>query len=185
MTLTADIQWWPRRLWRLLGAPGLVGLVLTLLAPLILLGGILPLQNKVASLRQELTQKPAQPVRATPVIPPEKALTAELATFEERFPTVDQLSDQLDILFELAKKHGLLVDKGEYTLIERAGGAMRRFEVTLPVTGTYPQIRTLLLDALHKLPAAALSDVTLEREKIADSRAKATLRFVVFVRRNH
>lgn len=180
--LTGDIQWRGRRLLRLLGAPGLAGIALAALAPAILLGGILPLYDDLEAMRRQLTQKPAQ--SATPAIPPEQVLMVELAAFEQRFPAVGQLSDQLDALFGLTKRHGLKVDEGQYVLVERPGGAMRRFEVTLPVSGTYPQIRTLLLAVLDTLPAAALSDVVLEREKISDSRARATLRFVFFVRKN-
>ena len=179
---TADIQWWGRRLLRRLGAPGLAGMALAVLAPTILLGGVLPLHDDIEIMRRQLAQQPAQP--ATPVMSPEQVLMAELAAFEQRFPGVENLSDQLDALFKLTRRHGLNVDKGEYVLVERPGGAMRRFEVTLPLSGTYPQIRALLLAALDKLPAAALADVALEREKIADSRARAILRFVFFVRKN-
>ena len=179
---TADIQWWGRRLLRRLGAPGLAGMVLAALAPAILLGGVLPLQHELEIMRRQLAQKPALP--ATPAMQPEQVLAVELAAFEQRFPRMDQLSGQLDTLFGLTKRHGLTVDKGEYVLVERPGGAMRRFEVTLPVSGTYPQIRTLLLAALDTLPAAALSDVVLEREKIADRHARATLRLVFFVRKD-
>lgn len=178
MKSIADIQWLRRRWLRRLGVPGLAGVALAALVPVFLLGGILPLQHDLENMRQQLAQKPAQPA-----MPHEQVLTDELTAFEQRFPSVDQLSGQLDDLFKLTKKQGLKVEKGEYALVERPGGAMRRFEVTFPVSGTYPQIRTLLLSSLATLPAAALSDVVLEREKVADSRVRATLRFVFFVRK--
>lgn len=181
---TTDIQWWGRRLARRLGLPGVAGLLLAVLVPAILLGGVLPVQRDVAAMQQQLAHKPAHPISAEPVATPEQSLSADLETFRMKFPTVDQLSGQLDALFSLCEKHGLAVDKGEYALVEKSGGALRRFEVTLPVVGSYPQVRALVLEVLEKLPAAALSDVAMEREKIADGRARATLRLVFFVRKD-
>lgn len=183
MSLMTDIRWWGRRLARRLGIPGAVGLLLALLAPSILLVGVLPLQHEVTGLRLKLAQTRVHPVRPMPVVTPEQSLSADLGAFQSRFPKVDQLSDQLDTLFRLAEQHGLAVDKGEYTLVEKNGGALRRFEVTLPVAGSYPQVRSLMLAVLEKLPAAALSDIAVEREKIAEGRAKATFRLVFFVRK--
>lgn len=183
MIVAMDIQWWTRRLVRRLGLPGVVGLLLTALAPVILLGGVLPLQREVAAMQQQLALKPVQPARSEPVATPEQSLSADLDAFRMKFPTVDQLSGQLDTLFSLCEKHGLVVDKGEYALVEKSGGALRRFEVTLPVVGGYSQVKSLLLEVLEKLPVAAVSDVAMEREKIADGRARATLRLVFFVGR--
>jgi hypothetical protein len=161
----------------------MAGLLLAMLAPAILLGGVLPLQRNVAAMQAQLASRPVRPVKMEPIATPEASLSAELVTFRMKFPTVDQLSGQLDTLFSLCEQHGLAVDKGEYALVEKSGGALRRFEVTLPVVGSYPQVRALVLEVLEKLPAAALSDVAMEREKIADGRARATLRLVFFVRK--
>ena len=53
---TADIQWWGRRLLRRLGAPGLAGMALAVLAPTILLGGVLPLHDDIKIMRRQLAQ---------------------------------------------------------------------------------------------------------------------------------
>lgn len=177
-------QWQMRWLMRRMGMPGMVSLALLLLTLAIVLLGILPMQQELSGLRQQLAQQPKQVLKQAPVISPEESLTQDLVSFEQRFSTVDHLSAQLDELFKLSEKHGLSVDKGQYSLAERSAGALRRFEVTFPVSGSYQQIRALVLESLDKLPAAALLDMNLEREKIADSRIKANLRFVLFVRKS-
>jgi hypothetical protein len=178
------MHWWTRRLLRQMGLPGLTSIVFLLLALGIVVVGIFPLQHELSNLRQRLTQQATQPIKIVQVMSPEQVLTDEMAVFEQRFSGVEQLSSQLEILFQLTEKHGLTLDKGQYALVERAAGSLRRFEVTLPVAGGYQQIRALILAVLEKLPAAALSDVTMEREKIADGRLKATLRLVLFVRKS-
>lgn len=168
---------------RRLGIPGAVWLLAAALVPMILLTGVLPLQREVAAMQQQLAHKPTRMVQRAPVVSPEQALSADLEAFRMKFPKVDQLSDQLDALFSLCEKQGLVVDKGEYALVEKSGGALRRFEVTLPVVGSYLQVKSLLLEVLEKLPVVAVSDVAMEREKIADGRVRATLRLVFFVGR--
>lgn len=179
-----EIQWRMRRILRRLGMAGLSGLLLLLLALAIFLAGVVPIQHGVEVLRKQLAARPVQSLLIAPVLSPEQALAADLGVFQQRFFTVEKLSDQLDTLFKLTDEHELTVNKGEYALNERAGGALRRFEVTLPVSGTYPHIRQFILHVLDKLPAMALADVALEREKIVDGRVKATLRFVIFVRKH-
>lgn len=41
-----------------------------------------------------------------------------------------------------------------------------RYEMILPVRGSYPQIRAFIADALEAVPAIALVDVIIKREDI-------------------
>lgn len=177
------MTWKIRHLMRRLGPAGLTGLALLVAALVVLLAGVLPLRGEIDSLRTELAARPSKPLPIVPVLPPDQILAKELALFQARFPTVDELSDELDTLFTLTSDKGLELNKGEYVLVEKAGGALRRFEVTLPVTGTYSQIQGLILDVLEKLPSTALADIALERGKVAEGQAAVILRFVFFVRK--
>jgi hypothetical protein len=177
------MSWKMRRIMRRLGSAGLAGIALSTAALVILLAGIMPLREETESLRIELASRPLKSVLPVPVLPPDQILAKELAAFQARFPTVDELSDELDTLFILTKDKGLELNKGEYALVEKTGGALRRFEVTLPVTGAYSQIHGLILEVLEKLPSAALADIALERGKVAEGQAAVILRFVFFVRK--
>ena len=176
-------RWWLRRATRRLGAAGCIAIALFLAALGISLAGVTPLRGEVDKLRAEVAARPKRSVVIAPMLLPDQVLAKELAAFDKRFPTVDALSDVLDALFMLAGNQGLEVNRGEYALVERAGGILRRFEVTLPVTGTYSQIRGFVLEVLHKLPSTALADLAFERGKIAEGKAMVSLRFVFFVRK--
>jgi hypothetical protein len=178
------MTWKIRHLMRRLGPAGLTGITLITVTLAVLLAGILPLRGEIDSLRGELAARPLNPIPIVPVLPPDQMLAQELAVFQARFPTVDELANELDALFILTKDKGLELNKGEYALVEKAGGALRRFEVTLPVTGSYSQIRGLILDVLEKLPSTALADIALERGKVADEQAAVLLRFIFFVRKH-
>jgi hypothetical protein len=177
------LRWWLRRATRRLGAVGYSAIALFMAALGIFLAGIFPIREEVEVLRAEVAAQPTRPVTTVPVLLPEQLLAEELTTFDKRFPTVDALSDVLEALFTLAGNQGLEVNRGEYTLVEKAGGILRRFEVTLPVTGTYSQIRGFVLQVLEKLPSTALADLAFERGKIAEGQAMVSLRFIFFVRK--
>lgn len=181
MPAIVDLQWFARRALRRLGLPGVAALAALAAALVLAFAGLLPLLDDIAGLRAELS-RPAVAVVAPNSIPDAgEQLARDLEDFSARFPTIVQLSGQLDALFDLAAAQGLSVNRGEYALVEKSGGQWRRFELTLPVTGTYPQVRALVSEMLAKMPALAISDIALEREKIADGQLRATLRLVVFV----
>jgi Tfp pilus assembly protein PilO len=167
-----------------LGPGGWAGIVLLLVGLGTLWGGVLPLRDETDRLRGELSAGVQKPNPIEMAVPPDQLLAEELAAFQKRFPTVHELSDQLGALFTLAREKGLEVNKGEYALVEKAGGPLRRFEATLPVTGAYSQVRDFVLVVLEKLPSIALADIALERGKVAEGRPAVNLRFVFFVRKS-
>ncbi|MBN9126276.1 MAG: hypothetical protein J0I90_01625 [Nitrosospira sp.] len=176
-------KWKIRRIKRRLGPQGWIAIVLLLIGSGILWSGVFPLREETDRLRGELDAGFRKPAPVAAALPPDQLLAEELATFQKRFPTVHELSDQLGALFILAREKGLEVNKGEYALVEKAGGPVRRFEATLPVTGSYSQVRDLVLEILEKLPSTALADIALERGKVAEGQPAVNLRFVFFVRK--
>ena len=61
-------------------------------------------------------------------------------------------------------------------------GPVARYQLALPVTGSYPAVRKFVDSTLAAVPAAALSGITLERPNVGDGQVSANLRFEVFVR---
>jgi len=180
-----NYEWYLRRALRCLGLPGMAALASLAGTLLLALAWLRPLDAEIAGLRAELAG-PAVAVITREVAPDAmEQLSRDLKAFPERFPAIDQLSSQLDYLFDLAAAQGLAFNRGEYALVEKSGGQLRRFELTLPVTGTYPQVRALVLEMLAKMPALAIDDISLEREKIADGQISATFRLVLFVSKGY
>lgn len=178
------LRWRLRRVVRRLGSAGTIAIALLLATLGILVVGIFPLRSEVDRLRVESVERASKSSKTVQTMPPDQILAEELTAFHQRFPLVSELSDALDTLFSLAGDQGLEVNRGEYILVEKAGGILRRFEVTLPVAGTYSQIRGFVLDVLRKLPSTALVDIALERGKIAEGQAAVSLRFVFFVKKS-
>ncbi|MEO6823639.1 MAG: hypothetical protein ABI167_02730 [Nitrosospira sp.] len=120
--ITWTMPWKMRRVMRRLGPAGFLGIALSTAALVTLLAGVIPLRDEIENLRTELAMRPPKPATAVPVLPPDQLLAKELAAFQAKFPTVDELSDELDTLFILARDKGLETNKGEYALVEKMGG---------------------------------------------------------------
>lgn len=182
------LQWLVRRVQYRLGWQGIALVAVLLTTVYLLVAGLLPLQNELMQLRQNVETQEAtfslnpQPQRQ-PVSSPEQTLAQELAEFDTRFPDIQRLPDELGVLFRLAEGHGLQVVKGEYSLTEKRQGNLRRFEASVPVNGSYQEVKALVLDILDALPNVALAELGFERGEAVEAEIKTRLRLVFFIRK--
>jgi hypothetical protein len=73
------------------------------------------------------------------------------------------------------------LDSGEYRLSRTAGERLARYEITLPLKGSYAQIRGFVADVLAAVPAAVLDEVNLRREGVDSARLDARVRLTLYV----
>jgi hypothetical protein len=182
----AAMKWLEWRIKRLMLALDFYGLVLCgLLAAVLLLwlAQVRPLESRVADLQSELSQAPHIDV-AHPAEGRMAMQSRELERFDALFPPFGELTAQLETLFRIIQKHGLSIDNGQYTLTEKPGTALRRFEARFPVDGHYPDLRQALEDIQRTLPNVAIADIQLAREDIDSPTVNAHLHFVVLVRKS-
>lgn len=84
-------------------------------------------------------------------------------------------------LFAAADMAGLELDQGEYRLTEVKEAHLRRYQLSLPVTGGYPEIRAFVAQALNADPALALSAMQLRRDSIEATELDALLNFTLYL----
>jgi len=84
-------------------------------------------------------------------------------------------------LFEAADKTGLELDRGEYRLAEVKDAHLRRYQLSLPVAGGYPEIRAFVAQALNADPALALTAIQLRRERIESPDLDGLLNFTLYL----
>ena len=65
-----------------------------------------------------------------------------------------------------------------------AEGRIVRYEIVLPVAGSYPQIREFLRRSLAEIPVLSLDQVNLKREKRNDGAVNAELRLTLHMVRS-
>lgn len=178
-TTAGTFGWSLRRTLVRLRWPGLAGLALLLAAVLVQALLIPPMKTRTDALRIEARQISARGGKAGNAEPP--STSAQLANFYGFFPALKTLPAVLGDLQVSAQHNGLGLDKGEYRLQRDAQFPLMRYQITLPVTGNYAQIRGFISEVLQRIPASALEDLTMKRDSVAAQQLEGRVRFVVFV----
>ena len=61
---------------------------------------------------------------------------------------------------------------------------LARYQILLPVRGSYPQLRRFLHALLGQLPAVVVEDVEFQRKKIADTDLTGRIRMTLYLSRS-
>ena len=162
-----------------LGWPGILGLGLLVSIGGFYVSALAPQQTRIEELHQEslqLRQKAKRSDSDAPQAPAEK-----LAAFYGFFPPPKDLPDLLEKIFGAAKLQTLVLEHGEYRALKEGVGKLTRYQLTLPVRGTYPQIRKFVDAALAEVPALSLDSIQFERRKIGEATVDAKIKLVVYL----
>jgi hypothetical protein len=132
-----------------------------------------PLQARNAQLPRELARLERPP--STEIAPAQ-----QLAVFYDYLQTEQPATGWLARLHASARLAGLELRTGDYRMKD-AGQRMARYEIALPVVGSYPQIRDFLSNALYEIPVLSLDQVTFSRQRASDARVQADVRFTLYL----
>jgi Tfp pilus assembly protein PilO len=176
-----SLRWIVRREASRLRARGISGLALLVVAAGIAFAMLLPAQRRLEQLRSDVGSLRAQ-LKASgdnASVPPPRA--TQLETFYAFFPNVESLPDWVGRVHTAAARNDLVLESGDYLLERRKGARLAEYQVTLPVRGSYAQIRGFVAEVLDKVPAAALDDIVIKRENIGAPALEARIRFIVYL----
>lgn len=98
-----------------------------------------------------------------------------------RPPLAPAAAAALRRLFDAADEAGLQLAQGEYRLTEVKDAPLRRYQLSLPVAGGYPEIRAFVAQALNADPALALTAIQLRREQVENPELDALLNFTLYL----
>jgi hypothetical protein len=165
-----------RRLLEALGAPGVIGIGVLVFCLPFYLASVAPAEREVAkrsAAAAKTTRLAGQPVSA-----PDGA--ADLERFYRRFPTLDALQSELEAIYAHARASKLQLAQGEYRLEKGVG--LAAYRVTLPVRGSYAQVRQFVGHLLKDMPTASLDAVRFDRRKAGDAQLEAQVRLTIYLR---
>ena len=193
--------WLVNQVIKKLGVFGMLGLVIALGCCLFYVTQILPQQNKIQELVSQLQlvnasqnsqinskQNSQSNSKQNNVLAKQVSL-AEVEKFYAIFSESASLPNTIDLIRENAQKQKLVLPRGNYKLIQtkisqQANSQTKQlanYEMVFPVTGTYQQIRTFIVQVLYQLPTLALSDLQIKRENTLSPFVDARLTFVLFL----
>lgn len=144
----------------------------------IFLSVITPAQRDRESLRQHLSTLQMQGLRTEKSI--RSASPTQLAIFYNHFPAERSLPDWLEKIQGAAKRNALLLQQGDYHIARDKGGKLLRYQIKMPINGSYLNIRKFLGAVLTEIPTASLDNVKFERQKIGDSTIEATVELSLY-----
>lgn len=168
-----------RRALAFLGWPGVLGLALLVGAASVYLTVVQDRTARLAELKRESASLKSRIERAAKSGIPETGSVEELNKFYGFFSGTT-LTEWLNKLYTAAGAQKLVLEQGEYRLSLDKTGKLARYQVTLPVKGSYLQIRQFVDQALIDVPVAALDDINFKRETIGATQLEARIKFTLY-----
>ena len=176
------LRWKTNRLMPLLGWPGVMAIGLLVILIPFYFSAIRPLQTNLASLRLDLVTSHDRSLKHDEVDHSLDTPSGQLAKFYQFFPPEKTSPHLLGMMVEIANRKGLALNHGEYAVVNDTEGQLRRYKITLPVQGTYPQIRQYLAILIKEIPSMTLENVQFERKDITDTDLQAKIKLVLYLR---
>jgi len=155
-----------------LGGLGLAALAAALILTMTLL---LPARDEIASLNQEIRQALLrQPSNATSAT----EIRLKMDDFVGSLPRHDEINTTLNLLHDLAAKHHLSLKNSDYRPTQTKGIA--RMRITVKTEGSYSDLRSFLQEIPQTLPALAVEQLSVSRQKISDTKLETVVEFTLF-----
>jgi hypothetical protein len=161
-----------------LGPVGALGVALIAGCGVFYFSGVAPAKEQLAAVQErraseELARRSGRVALDT---------QQQLREFIAFFPDVDTTSRWLAVMFTAAREEGLELAQGTYRLQAEDAIGLSSYQITLPVRGSYPQVRRFIGRVLTEVPAAALDSVTFRRETPAEGAIEARIVLALHLR---
>ncbi|CAB5519864.1 Uncharacterised protein [Pseudomonas putida] len=107
-----------------------------------------------------------------------------LDSLRQQLPGQPQASELIERLYHLASAERISLARGEYALGVDPKTQLARYQIVLPVRGSYPQIRGFLQALLGQVPTLVLEDLELQRKRIGERELNGRLRMTLYLSRS-
>jgi len=167
-----------------LGATGKVGLGLIVVAIILFMGVILPRDSTLKILKQRAeTIKSQSALQMRGKYGVNRKISGEqtLKIFYDFFPHIDSSPFWIGELVRVAKMHEVEINSSEFHMTLGKGPSLARYEMVLPVRGSYPQIRAFIADALQSIPAMAIVGINIKRKSVKSTQLEADLKVNLYL----
>lgn len=116
--------------------------------------------------------------------PPVAASVDPLQGLQQQLPAQPEATEAIERLYRLARDEKISLSRGEYALGVDPDTKLARYQILLPLRGSYLQIRRFLQALLAQMPALVLEDIDLQRKRIGDSELTGRIRMTLYLSRS-
>ena len=154
-----------------LGGPGMLALLVLAAALAFSILVVQPLEAKGRNLAARLAR--------TQVVPGGDSSSAaeQLGELYDYLAKPEQATDWLAKLYAIGHATGVELQSATYA--SEQAGRIERYQIVLPVSGSYAQMREFLDRALAEIPVLSLDQMTLKRESRRDGAVQAELKMTL------
>lgn len=177
----------PQLRWHIgrLGVIGKVGVGLLAATSIYFFSAVLPQESVLQKLKEraEALQIQALSKQAPSDAEGGKKMSGDqaLQAFYDFFPRIDSSPFWIRELVGIAKKRNVELSSSEYRLVDESGARLARYEMILPVRGSYAQVRAFIADALETIPAMAISAIAIKRENVTSEKLEVRLEINLYL----
>ena len=166
-----------------IGHVGIVGLSLCIFSIATFLTANGPLHQRVATQSVDLDAARAAAGSESRADQPDLQ-SASAKRLVGELPNRNDLPQVMGQIVAIAAASGLALDRGNYDFSTTDSSSIARYSLSLPVRGSYPQVRQFVENTLAAIPVLALDKMRFERNEVADQTIEADLEFAVLVGSN-
>ena len=153
------------------------GISLTAIALFVLGAGFLhlvlrPMEEQHRALEQAVSRL-ARSAGAAEVARPAATPAAKLAAYYAFFDRAEEPIESLAMLYGIARGAGVELRTAEYRTAASDDARIERYQVVLPLTGSFAQIRTFLDNALGDIPVLSLDQANFRRARANQTQVEA------------
>jgi hypothetical protein len=155
-----------------LGAMGVAALTLFVAAGIFMTLVLQPLKqkNRVLAAKAEMIDNRAAPAGNS---------SEKLAAVYDYLRKPEQTTDWLAKLYAIGRATGVELAQASYKTQGAPSGKLERYEIVVPLSGSYTQMREFLNRALAEIPVLSLDQISLKRESRREGALQAELRLTL------
>ncbi len=153
-----------------LGPAGMAGLVLLAAAALFMALVLQPLEERAREVQARASSASAAPQAGN--------AGEKLGELYRYLAKPEETTDWLAKLYAIGKATGVELQSANYKL-QAGGGRIERYEIVLPASGSYTQMRDFLKRSLAEIPVLSLDQISLKRESRKEGALHAELRMTI------
>jgi hypothetical protein len=164
--------------------PGALGALLVAGGLAYTAGVLLPERKHLAAdeLKVARAERKAAAVRsgleAAPLSPAQRR-----ERFYAALPATPEVTQYVERIYAAANAEKLSLMHGEYTGSDLPAAGLVRYKITLPLKGSYAQVRRFIAESQKTVPGLTLDDVTVSRQNIGDAQVEARVQLSLFMAR--
>jgi hypothetical protein len=177
---------WPQICWQgaRLSMTGKAGLGLFVVAIIFFIGVVLPQDREIKVLKQRVEAiKNRSSLQMNGREGTDRRIGGDqaLKVFYDFFPRIDSSPLWIGELVRVAKTHKVEINSSEFRMSHNDGSRLARYEMILPVSGSYSQIRAFIADALKSIPAMAITGISIKRKNVKSTRLEMGLKVNLYL----